>query len=64
MQPLLLALDSGADQPLRSPMVDKLRLEAASPLTEVECFPGPGSKTPPRSPRSPRSLRPFADKTQ
>ncbi|XP_034242315.1 uncharacterized protein LOC117645883 [Thrips palmi] len=54
---LALGLVSGAtaaDQPLRSPVVDKLRLEEATPIAELERFPlpspGHGTRTPPKSP--------------
>lgn len=59
-QALTLGLVTGAagasapDQPLRSPVVDKLRLEEATPLADLERFPtlspGHGTRTPPKSP--------------
>ena len=51
--PATLALGCAADQPLRSPVVDKLRLEDSSPFTELERFPpqlAPKTPPPPRSP--------------
>lgn len=56
LQPLSLAVGCVADQPLRSPVMDKLRQEDASPLAELERFPPrPAPKTPP-PPRSPLTL--------